>query len=135
MVKDTVKRKGRYAAPKGHKKWGGRQKGTPNKFTSDVKAALIEATNLAGGKLGMVGYFLQQAKANPKVYLGLLQDCLPKEVTASINGSVSHIHSTMTAKEAIETYSQMINATGQQLIEAKLKEITKEEEGDDGPKL
>ena len=59
----------------------GRKKGTPNKISSDIKAALIEAANLASAE-GMVGYFVEQAAANPKAFLTLLGRAMPLTVQA-----------------------------------------------------
>lgn len=57
-------------------KTGGRQKGTPNKMTADVKAAVVEAFENAGG----VSYLTKVAMENPQVFCTLLGKVLPLQV-------------------------------------------------------
>ena len=63
-------------AGKGRPKTGGRQKGTPNKLTADVKAMVLEALDKAGG----VSYLLTQAQSNPNAFLTLVGKVLPMTV-------------------------------------------------------
>lgn len=56
---------------------GGRQKGTPNKITRDLKEMVLGALDDAGGR----AYLATQAKKNPVAFLTLLGKCLPKEIT------------------------------------------------------
>lgn len=63
-------------AGKGKPKTGGRQKGTTNKLTADVKAMVLEALNKAGG----VKYLLTQATTNPNAFLTLVGKVLPMTV-------------------------------------------------------
>ena len=58
--------------PKGTR-WGGRQKGTPNKLTVGVKDALRTAFTEAGG----VDYLVGVAKLEPRVFCALLAKLLP----------------------------------------------------------
>ncbi|WP_051145132.1 hypothetical protein [Thiomicrorhabdus sp. Kp2] len=76
------------------RKFGGRQKGTPNKTTLEIKEAIIEAFNKAGG----VDYLVGLAKENPSVFAGLLSKVLPRDVNveAVINKSAK-------SKEEIES--------------------------------
>lgn len=60
-------------AGKGRPKTGGRQKGTTNKLTADVKAMVLEALDKAGG----VSYLLTQAQSNPNAFLTLVGKVLP----------------------------------------------------------
>ena len=65
--------------PKGHKKLGGRKKGTPNKATATLKEAILLAA--AGAhKKGMVGYLQEQASSNPAAFMTLLGKVLPMTV-------------------------------------------------------
>lgn len=64
------------AAPKGHKRYGGRQKGTPNKTTASVKAALVAAFDELGGTGNLVAW----AKENPTEFFKLWAKLLPTEV-------------------------------------------------------
>ena len=61
---------------KGHKKLGGRQRGTPNAFSADYKKAIIEAAHRVGqdanGKLGVVGYLRWVARRHPRIFCRLL---------------------------------------------------------------
>ena len=52
----------------GAPKTGGRQSGTPNKLTGDVRALILAALDRAGGE----NYLLGQATANPKAFMSLL---------------------------------------------------------------
>lgn len=55
----------------------GRPKGRPNKTTTQLKEALLEAATKAGGKGGLVGYLTLQAIENPQSFLPLLGKVLP----------------------------------------------------------
>ncbi len=71
--------------PKGLPKTGGREKGTLNRTTGDVKAMILAALDKAGG----AEYLLQQAKANPGPFLALIGKVLPKDVLIDHNVSVT----------------------------------------------
>ena len=60
----------------------GRPKGSPNKTTASVKAAL--EASLA--ELGGVRWFVQLAKSNPDAYVRLLLQILPKAAPESAEG-------------------------------------------------
>ena len=57
------------------KKFGGRKKGTPNKMTRDMKAAIIEAFEMAGG----VDYLYMLANDEPRTFATLLAKVMPSE--------------------------------------------------------
>lgn len=61
----------------------GRKKGVPNKTTTQLKEALLEAATKAGGKDGLVGYLYKQAKEEPRAFLPLLGKVLPLQVEGS----------------------------------------------------
>ena len=63
-------------------KTGGRRKGTPNKFTRDVRSMVLNALDAVGGE----EYLQTQANENPQAFLGLLGKTLPKDV--NVNGGV-----------------------------------------------
>lgn len=65
------------------RKGGGRPKGVPNKNTTLLKDALLEAAAKAGGKQGLVGYLQLQATANPQSFLPLLGKVIPLQVTGA----------------------------------------------------
>ena len=56
---------------------GGRKPGVPNRLSGDVKAAILEAFERAGG----VDYLATIAKTDPKVFCALLGRVLPLQVT------------------------------------------------------
>jgi hypothetical protein len=66
--------------PKGTPKTGGRKKGTPNKISSALKEAILEAAEQAGGEQGIVGYLVAQALANPAAFISLLGKVLPMTI-------------------------------------------------------
>lgn len=63
----------------GAPKTGGRQSGTPNKITADVKAMVLAALDRAGG----AEYLLAQAHDNPRAFLALLGRIIPLQVTGA----------------------------------------------------
>lgn len=65
-------------------RYGGRQKGTPNKFTADVKAALHAAFEELGG----VKYLVKLGKSDPQIFCALLGKTLPKEITGADGGPI-----------------------------------------------
>ena len=58
----------------------GRPKGVPNKITSDLKRAILEAAEAAGGEGGTVGYLTKQANDNPASFLALIGKVLPTTI-------------------------------------------------------
>lgn len=67
------------AAPKGTmppNAGKGRPKGSKNKFSSDVKAMVLESLDVAGG----VEYLVTQARDNPTAFLTLVGKVLPMTV-------------------------------------------------------
>lgn len=69
-------------AAKGKPKTGGRQKGTPNKTTGDVKAMILDALNGAGG----AAYLQRQAEDNPAAFMTLVGKVLPLQVSGADGG-------------------------------------------------
>jgi len=72
---------------KGRKKTGGRQKGVPNKSTTEIRelrTMIREALDRSGG----IDYLTIQARDNPKAFLTLLSKILPMEVNNNVSGSV-----------------------------------------------
>lgn len=74
----------------GHKT-GGRQKGTPNKITADLKRAILEAAEAAGGEGGTVGYLTTQARENPAAFLTLIGKVLPTTLAGDPSNPVSTV--------------------------------------------
>lgn len=61
----------------GAPKTGGREAGTPNKLTRDVRDMVLAALDKAGG----TDYLLIQAHDNPKAFMALLGRIIPLQVT------------------------------------------------------
>ena len=64
------------AKAKGSPKTGGRKKGTPNKITKNVREAILQAFEEAGG----VVYLRRVAKEDPKTFCTLLGKTMPTVV-------------------------------------------------------
>lgn len=66
---------------KGHKKMGGRKPGVPNKFTRDVREAILAAANNLGfdtkGHGGLVGFFMKVGIKYPQTLATQLGRILP----------------------------------------------------------
>lgn len=73
------------------KKTGGRQKGTPNKVTADLKAAVLGAFDNAGGQK----YLEAVARDDPKTFCGLLGKILPTQVTGDPENPLEIIQRTI----------------------------------------
>lgn len=69
----------------------GRPKGIPNKTTTLLKEAILEAAALAGGEGGLVGYLALQASENPQSFIPLLGKVLPMQVTGEGGGPLTII--------------------------------------------
>ena len=61
------------------KKTGGRQKGTQNKLTGQLKEMILGALSDAGGQK----YLAKCAEENPGAFLALLGKVLPMQVTGA----------------------------------------------------
>jgi hypothetical protein len=70
-ARDASERSGSFK--KGHKKVGGRQKGTPNLLSREYKDAVLEAAYRVGfdgsGQGGIIGYFMWIAAVYPMAYV------------------------------------------------------------------
>ena len=66
------------------KKTGGREKGTPNKVTGELKDMILTALSNKGG----VTYLEQQADKSPTAFLALVGKILPLQVTGEDGKSV-----------------------------------------------
>jgi len=64
---------------------GGRQAGTPNKVTNELKEMVLEALDRAGG----VAYLKKQASANPAAFLSLVGKLLPREIRPEESGRLT----------------------------------------------
>jgi len=64
------------AAPKGHPRYGGRTKGTPNKMSRAVRASLVNAYVAIGDDKALAEW----AKANPTEFYKLWGRLIPHEI-------------------------------------------------------
>lgn len=78
---------------KGHPKWGGRKKGTPNKAPALLKEATLMAAELVGsdgkGKDGLVGYLKFIAQKHPASFTTLLNKILPMQLVGDKDRPIS----------------------------------------------
>jgi hypothetical protein len=68
-------------------KTGGRQKGTPNKTTGEVKEMILTALSRVGG----VDYLARQADENPTAFMTLVGKVLPLQVSGEGGGPVQFV--------------------------------------------
>jgi hypothetical protein len=66
------------------KKTGGREKGTPNKISGELKDMILTALTNKGG----VKYLEKQADESPNAFLGLVGKILPMQVTGEDGKSI-----------------------------------------------
>jgi hypothetical protein len=59
----------------------GRAKGVPNRLTTALRDMILGALDEVGGQ----SYLVQQARQNPKAFLGLIGRCLPKDLNITRN--------------------------------------------------
>jgi hypothetical protein len=69
------------------RKTGGRQKGSPNKLTAQLKDMVLQALDDAGG----VKYLKQTAIDHPTAFLTLVGKVLPLQVTGDGGGPIELI--------------------------------------------
>ena len=79
------------------KRFGGRQKGTPNKTTAKVK----EAMELAFEGIGGVPALIEWAEDNQTEFYKLFVKLLPVQVDANVAGSIAVEHSVSPAVAAM----------------------------------
>lgn len=71
----------------------GRPKGVPNKNTTLLKDAILQAATLAGGgEEGLVDYLKKQASDNPGPFMALLGKVLPMQITGDDESPVNVLH-------------------------------------------
>jgi hypothetical protein len=91
-------------------KTGGRNRGTPNKLTADVKAMILVALSKAGG----VKYLVKQAAENPTAFMSLVGKVLPLQVTGKGGGPLQYQNIDAPMKETRDEWltRQMGTASG-----------------------
>ena len=80
----TVKKSWGGARPNtgGKRPGSGRKKGSPNKFTMEIKSAIVEAFERKGG----AEYLMKVADEKPEVFCSLLGKVLPMQITGDGGG-------------------------------------------------
>lgn len=68
-------------------KTGGRKKGTPNKTTASVKAAIAAAFDEVGGS----AYLVRIAEENPVAFCTLIGKLLPLQHTGDEDQPIKHV--------------------------------------------
>jgi hypothetical protein len=109
----TKRRTPRTAFKKGHPPipGSGRPKGSKNRFTREVKEALINAFNTAGGEAWLV----QLASKDRRAFASLLSKLLPNQVTGKDGGPLEHQVTMLQAGLAhltpkeLETFQALMN--------------------------
>jgi len=113
--------------PKKGERFGGRQKGTPNRTTRELKEAIFlaaEKSKHSKGE-GLVGYLTYLANDRQETYASLLGRMIPLQ--AKVEGDVSHI---IKAKPEVEMTPQELSEWYQKLrqIPASTKPLIIEHE-------
>ena len=69
---------------KGHKKFGGREKGTPNRINSNLIERIVQAAEQVGsygnGRDGVDGYLQMLAGKKTGYFVGLLRQAVQRQV-------------------------------------------------------
>ena len=76
------------AAPKGHARYGGRKKGTPNKQTAAVKDMVLSAL----GNVGGITYLERPAEQNPQAFMTLVGKVIPLQVGGDPENPMKTVH-------------------------------------------
>lgn len=63
----------------------GRPKGVPNRTTTLLKDAILQAATEAGGPEGLVGYLKFAAADSPSAFMSLLGKVLPMQIVGDLN--------------------------------------------------
>lgn len=63
----------------------GRPKGSANKITKDIREAISQAFDKAGG----IEYLVQVSKTKPEVFCSLLGKIIPAEVRAKVDATLN----------------------------------------------
>lgn len=79
--------------PKGGKRQGaGRKPGIPNKITTELKEAILQAADEAHND-GVVGYLKQVAQTNSSAFVALLGKVLPLTIAGDKDNPIAMSHS------------------------------------------
>jgi hypothetical protein len=105
---------GRYQ--KGHKKTGGRRKGTPNVISRNVKEAIIDGLTEFGGPEGLKGFVKKVAKENISTAAMLLRAVLAMDTKINISKDVNIIYQTF---EEMQREAELLGLPPESIVELK----------------
>lgn len=88
---------GEFRPSKPGERRGGRAKGAGNKVTTDIKQMVINALNKAGGE----NYLLQQARENPKAFIGLVGKIFPSTIIDNSTNNTLQVNMSEVVKKAL----------------------------------
>ena len=91
----------------------GRPKGSVNKTTAQLKEAILEAAEKAGGKGKLVGYLTTQAKENPAAFMTLLGKVLPLTLQGDPNNPIKVEHEVKPADKLRDMVIQVAERSGE----------------------
>jgi hypothetical protein len=102
---------------KGHKKLGGRKRGTPNLISTDVVTAILEAAAYVGedgrGKDGLRGYFVSLAKKrDAREFAMLLRAVIPSQMQMTIGPNMEKTDGAEEVYRDVEELRQALNMRG-----------------------
>lgn len=100
--------------PKKGERFGGRQKGTENKMTREIKEAIIlaaEKSKQSKGK-GLVGYLTFLADKRPETFTTLLGRLIPLQAKVTATSTIEHTikakpETKMTQEELADYYNKL----------------------------
>ncbi|MCJ9728983.1 hypothetical protein [Bradyrhizobium sp. PRIMUS42] len=100
--------------PKKGERFGGRQKGTPNKVTRELRDAIIlAAENSVHSKTkDLVGYVKYLADSKPEIFASLLGRLIPLQAKVTATSTIEHTikakpEPTMTPEELADYYNKL----------------------------
>ena len=78
-----------------------------NKTSALLKDAILEAAHTAGGREGLVGYSVVQARENPVAFIGLLGKLVPSQIAAEVTQCVPKVTAEiMTPEELAKQWAE-----------------------------
>jgi hypothetical protein len=101
---------------KGHKKTGGRQKGTPNVVSRDVKQAIIDGLTEFGGPEGLKGFVKKVAKENISTAAMLLRAVLATDTKINVTKEVNFVYPSF---EDLQREAELLGLPPETILEVK----------------
>ena len=101
---------------RGHKKTGGRQKGTPNVVSRDARQAIIDGLTEFGGPEGLKGFVKKVAKKSITTAAMLLRAVLPMDTKINVSKDVNIIYQTF---EEMQREAELLGLPPESIVELK----------------